>query len=292
MSNIFIETQTNTEDRLATAFSTEKVTSTTSKYTTQTIQAPAGFTKIGRSPDYVAKRAGIPDTSPGSIPIPLGGKAAVPAQYVQRIRCIKRVPVISTKHTTTTVQGSRKTIKRTKTKTVSTTETVIETEYPDDVMTTVTETSFLTVTEYNDITSTSTMTEFVTVETQVPVELDLACSNDNMITTANGGRSLYGRDYGDYPFYLLDITGMSNAYECCAACMKNPQCLSAATSLADRAKCVHFASTSTKLCPNGQVNWGTYFTASNESPFWIWSNGPCGTWKNGGNWNVRESKDV
>ncbi|KAF4451698.1 hypothetical protein F53441_5377 [Fusarium austroafricanum] len=172
------ETQTDTEGRSFTAFSTRTINTRTTKYNTQTIPARPGLTKIRESPDYVQMKAGadVPDTFPNAIPLLPGGNAAVPEQYVQRIRCTKRVPVTSTKYITTTVQGPRKTIKMTKTKAVSTTETVTETEYPDDVTTTMTETSSTTVTEYNDVTSTSTMTESVTVETQLPVEFYAACS--------------------------------------------------------------------------------------------------------------------
>ena len=137
-----------------TAFSTKVISSTTTKYSTQTITAPPGFTKIRDSPDYV-KRADIPN----AIPFLPAGRAGASEQYVQRVRCTKKVPVTSTKYTTTTIQGARKTIRQTKTKLVSTTETVTETEYPGDVTTTVTETSSPTVTEYNDVTSTSTLTE-------------------------------------------------------------------------------------------------------------------------------------
>ncbi|KAH7184632.1 uncharacterized protein B0J16DRAFT_340254 [Fusarium flagelliforme] len=270
------ETQTEIEDRSHTAFSTTIISTTTTKYNTQTIPAPPGFTKIRDSPDYV-KRADIPN----AIPFLPAGRAGAPEQYVQRIRCTK-VPVTSTKYTTTTIQGPRKTIRKTNTRLVSTTETVTETEYPDDVTTTVTETSSPTVTEYNDVTSTSTMIESVTVETQLPVELYLACSEENIISTANGGKALFYRNTIGITYDTLAITGMANAYECCAACMKNPKCLSSITAVSNSANCYHYVSRD-NVCPNGQVKWSSYFTRNGASPGWLWSNGPCGSYVNGGN---------
>ncbi|KAJ4127738.1 hypothetical protein NW768_008010 [Fusarium equiseti] len=275
------ETQTEIENRLHTAFSTKVISTTTTKYSTQTIPAPPGFTKIRESPDYVRMkaRAAIPD----AIPLLPGGRAGAPEQYVQRIRCTKKVPVTSTKYTTTTIQGPRKTIRQTKTKLVSTTQIVTETEYPDDVTTTVTETSSPTVTEYNDVTSTSTITESVTVETQLPVELYLACSEENIISTANGGKYLYYRNTNiGITYDASSITGMSSAYECCAACMKNPKCFSSLTAVANSGNCYHYVSRD-NVCPNGQIKWSSYFTKTGASPGWLWSNGPCGSYVNGGN---------
>ncbi|CAG7558064.1 unnamed protein product [Fusarium equiseti] len=276
------ETQTEIEDRSHTVFSTKIISTTTTKYSTQTIPARPGFTKIRESPDYVRMkaRAGIPN----AIPLLPAGRAGAPEQYVQRIRCTKRAPVTSTKYTTTTIQGPRKTIKQTKTKLVSTTETVTETEYPDDVTTTVTETSSPTITEYNDVTSTSTMTETVTVETQLSVELYLACSEENIISTANGGKTIFYRNPNSGIAYdTSSITGMSSAYECCVACMKNPKCFSSLTAVANSRNCIHYVSRD-NVCPNGQINWSSYFTKTDASPGWLWSNGPCGSYGNGGNW--------
>ncbi|KAM0554810.1 hypothetical protein ACHAPJ_006543 [Fusarium lateritium] len=280
--------QTETVDVLSTQYEYETESITTTKSITQTVQAPAGFTKIRESPDYVAKRikarVAAGKVSPNAIPAIKAGKAATVQEYVQRVDCFKKVPTTSTKYTTVTVQGVRKTLQpKTKTKTVDTTSTLVETEYPPEVTETVTETASPTVTEYNTILTVSTLTESVTVEAQVPGPTNyLACSDENFLSFANGGNPVNDFYSINQQYTAAGVSGIKNAYECCVACLNNPRCFTSLSSLASPSTCYHYTAWS-DVCPGGQISWSTYSSSPGDQPLWTWSNGPCGSIANAGN---------
>jgi hypothetical protein len=114
---------------LLTRTSTSVASTTTTKYTTSTIAAPAGFVPIKEVQGYVARvkaRAPAP-------------RAA--AEYLQRVDCVKKVPSTTTKTTTTTVKGARITLKpKTITKKTTSVVTITETEHGPEVTDTETET--------------------------------------------------------------------------------------------------------------------------------------------------------
>ncbi|KAF4965597.1 hypothetical protein FSARC_6619 [Fusarium sarcochroum] len=119
------------------------------RYVTETIAAPAGFVRVKEGDGYVAKvntRAAAPAGGAEPAALPAGLRAGV--EYVQRVDRAKKIPTTSAKVVTSTVKGSRLTKKaKTKTKSVTSKDTVTETEYPPNVTETETETVSPTVTE-------------------------------------------------------------------------------------------------------------------------------------------------
>ncbi|KAJ4250124.1 hypothetical protein NW762_011934 [Fusarium torreyae] len=205
-------------------------TTTTTKDVTSTVQRAAGFTPI-HGPGWVPrKREQLEKKAVKAKAAPPGGNLP------QSVRCVVDKPIYSTKTVSTRIQGPRRTLKaatRTKMTTISTTTT--ETEYPSNAKTTLTTVIYPTTTSFVDVTSTSTISETVTVESQVPVATiyDM-CSSDNILTSANGGGLIASWD---------DLTG-----------------------------------------DYSEVKFGDYYTSTNPAyaANYVFSNGPCGYWKNGG----------
>ncbi|KAM0422197.1 hypothetical protein ACHAPD_000641 [Fusarium lateritium] len=185
------DTTTKNEVRLHTTTSTSISSSTTTKYTTSTVQASQGFV-VAKGPDWRPKiKARNSHAERASSDISLPGLGSNP-QYVQRIDCVKNVPTTTVKVTTVTVQGSRVTVNpKTNTKVVTSIETTVETQYPPKVTETSLTTTVSTVTEYDDRTETATKTEIVMVESVIPADSYYeACGDSNMLMTANGGYNI------------------------------------------------------------------------------------------------------
>ncbi|KAG5655099.1 hypothetical protein KAF25_000222, partial [Fusarium avenaceum] len=153
------DTTTTTQVRLHTTTSTSISSTTTIKYTTSTILAPAGFIPA-KGPDWQAKIKARDLLEARAAPDSLLSRLESGPEYVQRVDCIKNVPTTSIKVTTVTVKGTRVTAEpKTKTKVVTSASTTIETQYPPKVTETSIETTTSTVTEYGDRTETATATE-------------------------------------------------------------------------------------------------------------------------------------
>ncbi|KAM0552410.1 hypothetical protein ACHAPJ_007970 [Fusarium lateritium] len=145
--------------RTGTTITTSTSTSTIITHLTSIATTPAGFTDIRDDPSYIAKR----DVKKL---VKLNTFTAV--NFPQSVSCDKKIYSTSVKTVSTTIQGTRITLKAaTKTTMVTVTTTETSTEYPSDLSITVTETVRPTVTEFTDTLSTSTVTETVTVQTQI-----------------------------------------------------------------------------------------------------------------------------
>ncbi|KAF5017579.1 hypothetical protein F66182_10469 [Fusarium sp. NRRL 66182] len=276
--------QTKYETHYHTVYSSATSYTTTTKYTSETIAAPAGFTGLREAGDYRAKiKARAAPAAPANPAVlPAGLRSG--SEYVQRVDCVKNVPSRSTKVVTSTVKGPRITLKaKTKTKSVKSTTTIIETEYPPKVTQTSTETVYPTLTQYVDRTETIFNTETVTVETIVPTGSPYyaACADTNMVSQANGAQRVQDvqRSVGNRG---ASVQGPQNSYECCAECMKSPSCAMSLWITGSAASCWLYTITDTGLCGNGQLAWGSYFTRPTSTSPWTFSNGPCGKLGNGG----------
>ncbi|KAF4337293.1 hypothetical protein FBEOM_8806 [Fusarium beomiforme] len=271
-------TETTTDEQITTRAllvartftSTSSTTTTTSS--TSTIAAPAGFIPIKEVPGYRARmkaRAAAP------------AALKVAAEYLQRVDCVKKVPSTTTKTTTTTVKGSRVTLKaKTVTKKSTTVVTVTQTEHGPQV--TETETETLTVYRRSVVESTQTQTipETVTIESTLPVEtFYAACADNNLASTANGGKKIAEFDPRT-PNRSSLITGLKSAYACCVECQKTKNCFMSRSSNGGSA-CWLYLTPSDDTCP-AQVDWLTYRTNTGVSVEWTYSNGPCGKAINGG----------
>ncbi|KAM0546962.1 hypothetical protein ACHAPJ_010623 [Fusarium lateritium] len=267
--------------RTAWATATTTSTTTTTKYTTTTVSKPPGFTAIQNDPLYVAKKR---DLKERKVKI----QTAAPGGTIpQSVKCVKKVPTYSTKVVSTTVQGVRVTLKAaTKTKTLSYSTTVTTTEYPFDASTTVTTTVYPTTTSFEDVTSTTTITQTITIESQVPIETAYAiCSSENILVTANGGGRYISYDSYQYTSNVVDIGNGYTPTQCCNACAAWFDCQ--ATFMQDD-NCLLYTAIDVTDCNNGQQNsLSRYFTSKQQSstPAYILSNGPCGQYKNGGDYN-------
>jgi hypothetical protein len=127
---------------------------TTTKFITSTIPAPADFTAIQDDALYEARKRAIEERNIAADIQAPGG------QLPQSVGCIKEIPSYTTKTISTTVQGARSTLKAaTKTKVVTTSTTSVSTEYPANAKTTSTTTVYPTTTIVTDVTSTSTIVQ-------------------------------------------------------------------------------------------------------------------------------------
>ncbi|RBR25262.1 uncharacterized protein FIESC28_01871 [Fusarium coffeatum] len=297
-----LDTITIHSTRTSTSVTSTDSFTVTTKYVDQTVPAPAGFTAILNDPLYEARRrmrALNNDQEVEDIP----DIAAV--MYPQRVDCTKKKPSTSTTTTTTIIQGPRTTVKAvTKTHFSTVVSITTSTEYPPDVETTVTVTTYPVTTVWGETTTVSTVTNtgkslarlilvnhnnsflLVTVESQIPMEtVYLACKNDNILRTANnGGRVVAWTDVSAADNAPTDIGAGYTASECCAECQKRPFCRISLLDTADT-KCYLYLTGTADRCSNGQQpSFGRYLTSNNSpaQPQWIYSNGPCGQLRNGG----------
>ncbi|KAM0496281.1 hypothetical protein ACHAP8_007542 [Fusarium lateritium] len=278
-TSIVTDEQTSVITRKFTTTLVAMSFTTTTKYTTSTIPAAPSFKPIKEFGGYQAKRA-KPDVI-AALPM-----ALTKSQYVQRIDCTKRIPYTSTKTTTTTVQGPRKTLApKTSTKLVTTTETETSTEYPDEVTRTVIQTVSPTVTSFVSVTDTSSSTETVTVETIIPVaeQFYAACGASNMLVTANGGHPVPYVDMMINFGVAVADAAQGDSYKCCTTCIQNPLCF--LSFLSDEDGSCTLLTSPTNVCPNGQVRIGQYKSQAGSTSTYHWMNGPCGYLENGGEVN-------
>ncbi|KAH7198969.1 uncharacterized protein B0J16DRAFT_47775 [Fusarium flagelliforme] len=252
----------------------------TTKDVTITFPRPAGFTPIGDS-DWPA--------------VPTFNKRDIRTQTIlpddqqpQSVRCVVDKPQYSTKTVSTTVQGPRRTLKAvTKTKISTISTTVTKTEYPPNVKTTLTTVTWPVTTLVTDTSSTLIITETVTVESQVPraTVYDI-CQDDNILNGANNGY-FAGYIYEDNVVTQY-INGIQTAKQCCQACAAVPSCKASLFSLSSsQPECTIFTAIDPDVCANNaQPKFGFYQTNPDQQwdLKWHLSNGGCGHWENGGEW--------
>ncbi|PTD08899.1 hypothetical protein FCULG_00010955 [Fusarium culmorum] len=260
-----ISTTTTTVDlstfidvRTSWKIETSTTSSITTKFITTTIIRPPSWTAIKGDPDWRPRKRA--EKNDGFVNV----EALTSNQLPQSVRCVREIPKYSTKTVTTTVKGPKITLKaatKTKTSTVPTTITI--TDYPNARIT-ATEIAYLSVTTIvQDVTSTSTIPETATIESLIPTATAYdMCSDDNILVTANG----------------VGYTGKP----CCIACASNPLCVG---SYIEDGVCKIYVPKDSDMCLNGgQDEVGGYMTYQelDSGSDIIFSNGPCGKFKNYG----------
>ncbi|KAF4949818.1 hypothetical protein FGADI_8615 [Fusarium gaditjirri] len=263
-----LDVQITNRVMMLTRTSTSVSSTTTTKYTTSTIAAPAGFVPIKEVQGYVVRVK-----ARGPAP-----RAA--AEYLQRVDCVKKIPSTMTKTATTTVKGARITLKpKTITKKTTSFLTITVTEHGPQV--TETETEIVTALRVNlaQRTQTQTIPETVTIESIVPADpFYAACSSNNLASTANGGKRI--AEFSSWTTNRpVSISGLTSAYACCVECQKKQNCLMSRSS-AGGSSCWLYLTPSDDAC-SAQISWLTYRTDTGVSVEWTYSNGPCGRAVNG-----------
>ncbi|KAJ4113881.1 hypothetical protein NW768_011411 [Fusarium equiseti] len=255
-------------------------TTTTKSFTSTVTTTPVAFTAILDDTKYVAKRDlslrrdlldGISPVDPVS---PLEG------QLPQSVRCVKAVPKYTTKVVTTQVQGPRRTLKAaTRTSTLTSSTSVVSTVYPDATSTTYTTEYHELVTTDVDVTSTTVVSETVTVESWIPqATFYNICSSRNMMRSANGGSVITYKDASGVT--LAQLGTRFNELSCCNACAADPYCRGTKYRGSDT-NCFAYISRDKSSCGTSRNLLARYIT----QPFAdtsVYSNGPCGYWENGG----------
>ncbi|SPJ78044.1 uncharacterized protein FTOL_06433 [Fusarium torulosum] len=132
------------------------------------------------------------------------------------------------------------------------TETTVVTEYPPEVA----NTTSPVVTKYNNYTTVSTLTETLTIESQVPGTKKnyLACADENFMSTANGDHEAH---FGTIciPCSSFALRDVQNPYECCVACQNNPKCFCSIFPIDRPSDCYNFVSTNFEnVWSNGPIN--------------------------------------
>ncbi|SPJ83974.1 uncharacterized protein FTOL_10490 [Fusarium torulosum] len=273
-------TKTNTRTAWVTRVYTS-YTTTTKSFTSTVTTTPVGYTAILDDTSYRAKRDLPLEKEPADDVTPIVPDTLVGGDLPQSVHCVKDVPKYSTKTVTTNVQGPRRTLKAvTKTKTLTSFTTVVSTVFPEATSTTTTTEYREIITTDVDVTSTSALTETVTVESWIPqaTVYDI-CSRRNMMRSANGGGSVITyRDAGGVSLAGLG-TGF-NEVSCCNACAADPYCRGTQFSGSNTA-CYAYVSRDRSQCTTARNLLARYVTY----PFFdtsVYSNGPCGYWENGG----------
>ncbi|KAL4725832.1 hypothetical protein ACLX1H_006506 [Fusarium chlamydosporum] len=262
-----------------TAWTTVNTASTTitTKDVTTTIARRPDFVPIGDSDAEMVVTNKKRDITVQTI--------APGGQEPQSVRCVVDKPSYSTKTITTTVQGPRRTLKAaTKTKMLTISTVITSTEYPPNAKTTMTTITRPVVTSFTDTTSTTIITQTVTIESQVPrTTVYNICQDDNILGGANGGYFISYKDQtGDVIGFSVD--GVQNAKECCSACAANPLCMTSWFYHTEVYCAIYITQKPTVCANNAQPLFARYETnpTSDWNQNWVFSNGPCGQWGNGG----------
>ncbi|QPC80029.1 hypothetical protein HYE68_010781 [Fusarium pseudograminearum] len=274
-----VDLSTFVDVRTSWKIETSTTSSITTKFITTTITRPPSWIAIKGDPDWRPRKRA--EKNDGFVDV----DALTNNQLPQSVRCVKEIPKYSTKTVTTTVKGPKITLKaatKTKTSTVPTTITV--TDYPNARIT-ATEIAYLSVTTIvQDVTSTSTIPETATVESLIPIATAYdMCSDDNILVTANGGiRPGYIRLPYSGDFNPIQIGVGYTGKPCCIACASNPLCVG---SYLEDGVCIIYVPKDSDMCLNGgQDEVGGYMTYQELDSVSdiIFSNGPCGKFKNYG----------
>ena len=203
-----------------------------------------------------------------------------PTQYPNAVVCTQTLQPYTTVSVTITSKTRTTTLPKvtsTNTKIVSTTKTV--TEVSPDVTSTQTITSTSTYDQSGTISATTVDTTITVTETAVvpgPTYY-AACSPDNLATNANGGYTISDVGISGSNYY----TDAGSAYECCATCQAS-NCKVALYFDAAYPSPVCFNSYQDTCTPESTTDY--FYTYSDQSYEYAISNGPCGQFRNGGNY--------
>ncbi|RBR13308.1 uncharacterized protein FIESC28_08274 [Fusarium coffeatum] len=256
-------------------------TTTTKSFTSTVTTTPVAFTAILDNTKYVARR----DLPLGSVTAdyvsPVLPVSPLDGQLPQSVRCVKAVPKYTTKVVTTQVQGPRRTLKAvTKTSTLTSSTSVVSTFYPEATSTSYTTEYHEVVTTDVDVTSTTVVSETVTVESWIPqATFYNICSSRNMMRSANGGSVITYTDAGGVNFaeFGKGFTEVS----CCNACAADPY-RRGTTYRASDTNCFAYISRDKSVCGTSRNLLARYITLRPSTDKSVYSNGPCGYWENGG----------
>ncbi|RFU73430.1 hypothetical protein TARUN_8839 [Trichoderma arundinaceum] len=286
-TNTIIEPSTNT----VVVTSTYTDVSSTTVTPTYTMPTPDGFIPVSAEPGFVprAKRAEYLDLQKKSKAQGeqcIGGSGGKPIFYpplhVESVHCRKVVEQIVVKTVVKTARTVTKTLApSTSTKVVSVTTTSTSTVFPADVTSTVTATTSTTSTSITDSSTTVVTTTSTTVTSQAPtVTIYLACSQENIASTANGGAFI--SNVGTSASKVVSGGNGGDALACCNACQATPFC-QATLSSTQEGFCFLLTNKNTpQQCNPGQFYGDSFLTNPNPSFRFTVSNGPCGAIQNAG----------
>ncbi|KAF4968550.1 hypothetical protein FSARC_4065 [Fusarium sarcochroum] len=231
------------------ATTTSQSTTIATKFVTEVVPTPPGFTPVLEDPLYEARRkARRGEKKDGDVP------GAAGPLYPQRVDCVQKKPFTSTKSITTTVQGARVTLKAiTRTRMSTIVQTVTSTEFPPDVDTTTVTTIYPTTTSWVGTTSTITIVEIVTIESQVPGATTYdVCKDSNILLTANnGGRVVAWAGVSKVDNVPTGVGVVSTPAECCVECAKRPYCRISLFDTTDN-NCYVYLTGNSNMCANNQ----------------------------------------
>ncbi|TFA99690.1 hypothetical protein CCMA1212_008636 [Trichoderma ghanense] len=167
------------------------------------------------------------------------------------------------------------------TTTVPITTTSTSTIFPADITSTVTAVTSATITSTTDITTSTVTTTSTTVTSQAPtVTVYLACAQDNIASTANGGAFI--SNVGTSAAKIVGGGNGGDAFACCNACQATPFC-QATLSSEQEGFCLLLTNKDTlQQCNPGQFYGDAFLTNPNPSFQFTVSNGPCGAIRNAG----------
>ncbi|KAL6874704.1 hypothetical protein J3F83DRAFT_728420 [Trichoderma novae-zelandiae] len=286
-TNTIVESVTNT----ITLTSTSTDVSSTTVTATYTMPTPDGFIPVLAEPGYVSrhKRAEYLDLqkkSENKGEQCIGGAGGRPIFYpplhVESVKCLELVEQIVVKTIIKTARPATRTLGPfTSTTVVPITTTSTSTVYPADITSTVTATTSTTITSTTDVTTSTVTTTSTTVTSQAPtVTVYLACAQNNIASTANGGAFI--SNVGTSAAKVVSGGNGGDAFACCNACQAAPFC-QASLSSEQEGFCFLLTNTAApQQCNPGQFYGDSFSTNPNPSFRFTVSNGPCGAIRNGG----------
>ncbi|KAL9564542.1 hypothetical protein ACKAV7_010994 [Fusarium commune] len=281
-------TETTTETK------TNKNTITTTSFFDVTISKKPGFTAIGDSmemepPDGKAKTSKI-------------GKDARLFSHRLGVYCTEDMPIKKTvTFTSFRVQTQNATKHSTKTHTLTCRTTIVKTQYPLGLDTTVTTTVRPIETVFVNATRTRIVNETVTLERQIPRNTHYhVCSEPgkNILSWAPDRRMIKEWTHQDHEVNPTEVK-VGDYISCCNECMKRPLCqISFFGKPPDATRdvpesCYMYITQNRNQCLDGaQPVYAKYIGDGKqaqlmgfnswEAPYYTFSNGPCGQLKYGG----------
>ncbi|ENH71438.1 hypothetical protein FOC1_g10007670 [Fusarium oxysporum f. sp. cubense race 1] len=123
-----------------------------------------------------------------------------------------------------------------------------------------------------------TKIKLVTVESVIPVEHYEACSDANLLRSANGGNRI-SQISVKFTSRITSTSGLKNAYECCVICQQTANCLF--SNWRANSVCAVYLPLTTDFCSNGQQVAASYYSSAVTTNDFVLSNGQCGKLTNG-----------
>ncbi|KNB14253.1 hypothetical protein FOXG_13144 [Fusarium oxysporum f. sp. lycopersici 4287] len=282
------QTETTTKTK------TNRNTITTTSLFDVTISRKPGFTAIGDSKEMVP-----PDGKAKTSKI---GKDARLFSQRLGVYCTEDMPIKKTVTSTSfRVQTQNATKQSTKTHILTCRTTIVKTQYPSGLDTTVTTTVRPIETVFVSATRTRIVNETVTLEKQIPRNTHYhVCSKPgkNILSWAPDRRMIKEWTHQDHEVNPTEVT-VGDYISCCNECMKRPYCqISFFGKPPDATKdvpesCYMYITQNRNQCLDGaQPVYAKYIGDGKqaqlmgfnswEAPYYTFSNGPCGQLKYGG----------